>query len=316
MGIVDRLEELQQLVETVSRGMRFPLIVYGPEGCGKSALVRELVRVMDSRGWLSIYVDAVEEFSAERAMDPSTPVAKEIGERIAERCASGVGLMLARRVLQIAAQALELGEWRGVLIVVDDPFRVMDLRESERYVKSLYEWVSYMVERFGIDRVSIVLTSAVGTALQRLGLHSFASVSMLWNMRREGFEQFLESLSPPKTLSADTLWSLVGGNPRAAIEIASMDWNPYAWLRRVYETRVKRAAHLVGREALETLAQDPDAMWVAAARLEELGLMISLSRSSSIGWVPEKDPEMGIGEEWAWQLPAYRIAVVKYLLGL
>jgi len=310
---VDRVDELRRLVDEVSRGTPFPLILYGPEGCGKSVLVRELVREMDSRGWLSIYVDPVEEFSTERALGPSTRVVRDVAARVVGGCSSGVGLALARRVLAMATEALGAGSWSGVLIVVDDPFRVMDLRECERYVKSLYEWVSYMVDRFGIDRVSIVLTTALGTAIQRMGVRSYVSVAMLWNMGRDGFEEFVRSLSPPETLSIDRVWEYAGGNPRAAMGIASMDWNPYAWLRRVYETRIKRAAHLVGREALEALAQDPDSMWVAAAKLEELGLMISLSRSSAIGWVPERNPEMGVGDEWAWQVPAYREAVVRYL---
>lgn len=37
---VDRDRAIQQVLEWSERGTRFPVVVFGPEGCGKSAFLR------------------------------------------------------------------------------------------------------------------------------------------------------------------------------------------------------------------------------------------------------------------------------------
>jgi len=40
---VDRGAELRKLLETVEKGAPLPLHLYGPEGCGKTRLLHELL---------------------------------------------------------------------------------------------------------------------------------------------------------------------------------------------------------------------------------------------------------------------------------
>ncbi|MDK6029359.1 hypothetical protein QPL79_08290 [Ignisphaera sp. 4213-co] len=67
--------------------------------------------------------------------------------------------------------------------------------------------------------------------------------------------------------------------------------------------------HTIGKDKVLQLAEDPDSDWLSAEKLEEMNLMIELRRGSAIGLQPEKSIGLGIGEEWAWQIPAYKQAV-------
>ncbi|KSW11601.1 hypothetical protein CF15_01860 [Pyrodictium occultum] len=50
-------------------------------------------------------------------------------------------------------------------------------------------------------------------------------------------------------------------------------------------------------------------------RLEEMNLVTRLSRLASLSEPREPGPDPGVGREWAWQTPAYRLAAGR-LLGL
>ena len=100
---------------------------------------------------------------------------------------------------------------------------------------------------------------------------------------------------------------------RALIEVARLGWNTRLWMNRVYESKIRRVLHILEHKKLKMLVEDPDSDWSAAEKLEELGLMIKLRRFSTISTVPNPNPELGIGREWAWQLPVYRHLVKQYL---
>jgi predicted AAA+ superfamily ATPase len=47
---VDRDRAIQQVLEWSERGTRFPVVVFGPEGCGKSAWLRQAAEVLSEGG--------------------------------------------------------------------------------------------------------------------------------------------------------------------------------------------------------------------------------------------------------------------------
>jgi len=55
---VDRDRALAQVVEWAERGTRFPVVIFGPEGCGKSAFLRQASVMLRDLGYDAIYVDA------------------------------------------------------------------------------------------------------------------------------------------------------------------------------------------------------------------------------------------------------------------
>jgi predicted AAA+ superfamily ATPase len=46
----DREEALGQVEEWAERGTRFPVVIFGPEGCGKSAFLRQASAMLKELG--------------------------------------------------------------------------------------------------------------------------------------------------------------------------------------------------------------------------------------------------------------------------
>ena len=57
---VDRDAALAGIRGLAERGTRLPLVVYGPEGCGKSALLRQAATLFEEHGYNCILVDPIE----------------------------------------------------------------------------------------------------------------------------------------------------------------------------------------------------------------------------------------------------------------
>jgi len=47
----DREKALKQAYEFGERGTRFPVVVFGPEGCGKTAWLRQLIELFKELGY-------------------------------------------------------------------------------------------------------------------------------------------------------------------------------------------------------------------------------------------------------------------------
>ena len=75
---VDRDKAVEQIHRIGERSTRFLVVVYGPEGCGKSAWLRQAAEVFREQDFDVIYVDFMHrEFIAHTSV-------KEVGERLAK----------------------------------------------------------------------------------------------------------------------------------------------------------------------------------------------------------------------------------------
>jgi ABC-type nitrate/sulfonate/bicarbonate transport system ATPase subunit len=54
---VDREVGLGQVATWAERGALFPVVIFGPEGCGKSAFLRQAAEVLRGFGYDVVYVD-------------------------------------------------------------------------------------------------------------------------------------------------------------------------------------------------------------------------------------------------------------------
>ena len=82
---VDRAEELKFLEELAAGGFYPVLYVYGPEGCGKTRLLRELYsRIRGREGFTAVYVDAQAAGSVRNAVYGPPEAVRLIAEAAAE----------------------------------------------------------------------------------------------------------------------------------------------------------------------------------------------------------------------------------------
>ena len=324
---VDRVGEMERLVEVASRGGYLPLYIYGPEGCGKTRLLKEFIRRLRDGEWLAIYVDALEAGSVERAVEAYPRIlgaVREAVETIAEASAPyPIGGFIARyigRVVEEVGKRLGLGG-RRVVVAVDDVVGAIGLNRVEHYVKWLYELTQRLREVYRVRSVAVVATTSEGLSLEKILRHSYASVALLWNLPREAFEELLRSLGAPGPREIEEVWRVTGGNPRRGIEIAvEHRWSTNSWLdhlsrqlRPLYEElrRSGLAKHLAD------VVEDPDTLSDKPVELYRKLLSHNLViykwiRTLSREEVP-RDPELGIGRYYAWQIPGYKIAMGRLL---
>ncbi|BES82215.1 hypothetical protein PABY_17820 [Pyrodictium abyssi] len=309
---VDRGLEFERLWGLLGRGAGVPLLVYGPEGCGKSTLLRYLAWRASRDGAVAVYIDALSGGDPEEAVYPLTAALREIVDEVAGAAGGAAGRVLAGRIGALVARIVERLEASGrrVLLVVDDVYQAIGVEEASAYTKRLYELIHRLYEA-GAGSVLVVAATSEGVSRRILARHSYVLPQMLWNLGRSGLQELVSQVDAP--LPPETLWRLTGGNPRALSQLATLGWDVDSWLGLLAVERIRPLLDSIGRERLKRLVEDPDSDPEAASILEEHNLMIRLSREASLGEAPEPDTELGIGRDWAWQLPALRLAAEKLL---
>ncbi|ABM80598.1 ATP-binding protein [Hyperthermus butylicus] len=328
---VDRAAELSILLGLAERGSGVPIYLYGPEGCGKTRLLRELVaRLREHSSYLVAYIDALEERDPGRAVAGSDELRRLILDAVRSAGGGPLGVILVYAVARVLASIeRRLVEGRHVVIVVDDVARPLGLDSVEAYVKSLLRLVEYDLAEKNPASVLVVASTSEGLSLEKLKRHpTWVSVKLLWGLPREGFEELAGLLGAPGTELVGDVWRFTGGNPRALIQIATVyQWNIKAWLRDLDASIIvpvlaeAKARGLLAE--LREVLEDPDSIITSATPgLQQVGqllvehnLLIYKAIATLTGESIPANQELGIGRYYAWQLPAYRILLRKHLQG-
>jgi energy-coupling factor transporter ATP-binding protein EcfA2 len=317
----DRERALQQVLEWSERGTRFPIVVFGPEGCGKTAWLKQATEILRERGYHVVYVNPLQkEFLAHTDV-------REVAGRFAEIAAKASGRVeveLAYAAFNAARELVRLRR-KNVAVLVDDAFQVLGSeKEAAFYVKSLLGLIEYPPESY--EKIVAVAATSEGLSRREIGRHLWAEILPMWNMPRKGFEELYEQVPGPKP-DFEEVWRLTGGNPRVLAQLYEAKWQP----EKVVETLAekKRLTLFAGslspeeREWLRQAVEDPDTLFARERiplmeKLIELNLIVdSVPRRESWLWVdeppPEKEPDLGIGRRVAWQSPLHREAVRRAL---
>jgi energy-coupling factor transporter ATP-binding protein EcfA2 len=313
----DRDRALQQVQEWAEKGTWQPVVVFGPEGCGKTAWLKQAAELLREKGFEVVYVNPPQkEFLAHTDV-------REVARALAEVTvkAAGAGAELAYTAFNAARELVRLKR-RRVAVLVDDAFQVLGSeREAAFYVKSLLGLIEYPPEKY--EKIVAVATTSEGLSRREIGRHRWASLMPMWNMSREGFEQLYEQVPGPKP-DVEEAWRLTGGNPWALAQLYQAKWRVDEVVAQLAKAKgitagfVEKWGRLLG-EAVE----DPDALWSAegeelASELEARNLIVyNLHDRSEKLWIdqppPQKDLELGVGKYAAWQTPLHREAVKKAL---
>ncbi|MEM1610719.1 MAG: ATP-binding protein [Sulfolobales archaeon] len=316
IDFVDREQALKRVVEWAEKGMINVQVVYGPEGCGKTAWLKQSAELLRELGFDVIYVNPVErEFYAEIGV-------KDVKNRLLEIVRGATDDAWGRvawAVIDAAKELIKAGR-KKLAILADDVFQAIGLDRAAIYVKGLLGLIEYPPASY--ERVITVAATSEGVSRREIGRHRWADLRPIWNMSKEGFKQLYDQIPGDKP-SFEEIWRITGGNPKALAELYRSSWQADEIANSLIEGKmITREFIARWRGWLERAVEDPDALWEPDAPQElvkeliERNLIIYfLSRREPRAWIdnppPERDPELGIGRYVAWQTPLHRIAVRK-----
>jgi len=314
----DRERALKQVEELAERGTWHPLVVFGPEGCGKTAWLRQSAEVLSSSGFETIYVDPTRrDFAAHTSVE-------EVAKRLAEAASEAMGVaQLKLATLAVDAVKWLVSKWRKrVAVLIDDAFQAIGLDKAATYVKALLGLTEHPPE--GCERVVAIATTSEGVSRAEIGRHRWAELRGMWNMSRKGFEELYEKLSSPKP-DFEEVWRLTGGNPDALAKLYRAKWDVDAVVKGLVTSKrldaFVRSLSSDERGRLLEAVEDPDSLFTREGmpllgKLVELNLVVDgITYRDEFLWVdeppPQRDLELGVGRHVAWQTPLHREAVKR-----
>ena len=317
----DREKALSQVQEWAERGTWHPIVVFGPEGCGKTAWLRQAAEVLREEGYEVFYLHPLDRLVY---AEVSVPGVREAFLEFAQKAlAEDAAGRIAWAVFDFVRDLLKARKSK-VAVVADDVFQAIGLDRAAGYVKGLLNTVEHPL--YDYEKMVVLVATSEGVSRREIGRHRWAELVPMWNMPREGFEQLYRQVPGPKP-DVEEAWRLTGGNPGALAQLHEAGWRPEKVVEELAER--KRLALFTGslspeeHEWLRQAVEDPDTLLARERiplldRLVELNLVVdSVPRRESWLWVdqppPEKDPELGIGKRVAWQTPLHREAMRRAL---
>ena len=295
------------------------MVIFGPEGCSKSAFLRQAAEVLREFGYDVIYVDVAHtNFIAHTDVNE---VVKKLIEVVSE--VSGVAqIKLASLAINIIEELLSRWGRKRVAILVDEAFQAIGVEKAGLYVKSLLNLIEYPPGDY--EKIVAIAATSEGLSRSEIGRHRWSIIMPMWNIPREGFRQLYEELPGPKP-SFEDVWRLTGGNPRMLSKLYLANWDKDAVVAQlIKEKRLTPDFIVRWRDWLGRVVEDPEALWSPDApeelikQLIESNLIVyNIYERKQVFWIdqppPERDPELGIGRDVAWQTPIHKEAVKKAL---
>ena len=318
---------LRKIIEWAERGVSAPIVVYGPEGCGKTTWLRQSVEVLKTMNYKVVYINLMER-SLEKALVYSEDLKDLVREFI-----SGTLQMLGAPLSSAIARLIDLApaiahemikRFRKpkIAILIDEAFQIMRPEEAAVYVKTLLNIIEHPSAEY--DRIVAVVATSEGRSRSEIGRHRWAHLMPMWNMSKNDFRQLYDQI-PGEKPSFENVWRITGGNPWVFRELYMTKWNINSVI--IEMTRSKDLTpYFVDRwrSHLEKAIEDPDHLWHKDVPKELIDEMIkrdliiyNMYERDPVLWIdqppPRKDLEIGVGEEVAWQTPLHRESVRRAL---
>ena len=319
----DRDYALRQIEKISERGTYPVYIVYGPEGCGKTALLKQTKQILEEEfDYNVVYVNPTSREREEILSYTSNikDIAQEVLSTLPDPYAKIVDV-----ALRIASLVIQRFGRPRIAILLDDLFQAVGLDKAELYVKALLNLIEYPPRDY--EKIVVLVTSSEGITRERIGRHRWAHMYIMWNMSREGFRE-LYGMLPRSGLDFDFVWRLTGGNPWILQELYVSDWDASRVIDYLITYRDLHALIAdLSTEEKEILAEsleNPDVLMKRLRdakrliyRLIKLNLIVRVWDRVEYLWLdvppPERDPELGIGKYYAWQTPLHKEAVRRVL---
>ena len=314
---IDREKGIEQIFERAERGTWKPVVVFGPEGCGKSAWLKQAVEVLRETGYETLYIDPLH-----RTFIAYSDI-KDIIRKLSEATTEVIGVAEVKLATLVIDAVKELiGIWRKerVAVLIDEVFQAIGLDKAEIYVKSLLNLIEYPPRSY--ERMVIIVATNEGVTRRKIGRHGWASLRPMWNMSRKGFEELYEKIPSPKPEFED-IWKLTGGNPDMLSKLYQAEWNVNRVITELINSKEITSSFIEKWKSwLEEAVKDPDILWRANVPDELVRELIAknlivynMYDRDPWFWIDEppleKDLDLGIGKHVAWQTPLHREAVKR-----
>ena len=132
----DRDRGIRQIYEFSERGTRYPIVVFGPEGCGKTSWLKQITEVLKELGFEVIYVNPLhKEFITYTGVKEIT---KKFTDVITEVSTEIRLVMLATLVIK----ELLSKWWKRIALLVDDVFKLLMLIGLRSMLKKFLDLLS------------------------------------------------------------------------------------------------------------------------------------------------------------------------------
>jgi hypothetical protein len=319
IDFVDRDVAIQQVIKWAERGTGFPIVVFGPEGCGKTSWLLQSVEVLREAGFDVIYFNPMRRrFEVEVGIESLRQHALNVLKQAASEYALA---RLAWSVIDLAIEAIRHGRGR-LAVIVDDAFQYLDKREAALIIKGMLELIEHPPEHY--EKIVAIAATSEGLSRSEIGRHRWAVIMPMWNMAREGFQELYERI-PGNKPPFEEVWRLTGGNPDMLSKLYLANWDEDAVVAQLTREKDLTPGFIARwRDWLERAVEDPETLWSPDApeelikQLIERNLIVyNMYERKQVFWIdtppPEKDPELGIGRNVAWQTPLHREAVRRAL---
>ncbi len=320
---VDRDRALRQIEELGEKGT-FPVyVIYGPEGCGKTSLLKQAKTILEKEfDYYVIYTSPLAEKKEEilQFTHSTKDIVKEVLKLFPDPYSRIVDV-----AIEIASRVLEKFSKSRLAVLMDDIFQAVGLDKAEIYTKILLNLIEWPPRQY--EKIIVLVTTSEGISKSRVGRHNWADLFTIWNMSKEGFRELYEKI-PNQKPDFEQIWRWTGGNPRYLERLYRARWDVDKVIdyivrsRELYRLVASLDEHEISilRESLE----NPDVLlWrIREApglidKLVELNLIVDVFDRKDYLWFdfppPERDPELGIGKYYAWQTPLHREAVRRAL---
>jgi len=237
INFVDRLCETRQILNIIDR-MKIGSwihVVTGPWGCGKSEWARALVYALNKIDEYNvIYLDLTEKeidkFYATTKMELIELIEDVIKEIAGDR--AKIPWYVYRVLKEIYVKMKTRS--RDLIIIFDEITYAIrrDRYELEAFVNSLGQKLIAIANEYSCKAHAIVITSdQLASRYFTLLSGKLLSNYVMWNLDKNSFSKLVKSLNSP--LDIDSLWKIIGGNPRALAEIwLNYDWNLSYYIER------------------------------------------------------------------------------------
>jgi energy-coupling factor transporter ATP-binding protein EcfA2 len=315
----NRDRALKQVEKWAEKSTWRPVVVFGPEGCGKTALLLQASAMLRELGFEVFYLHPLgRKFEAEVELSDL----KSEFMRFVERALSENALGRITWAAVDFIRKLQKARRGKIAVIADDVFQAIGLDVAAAYVKALLNLIEYPESRY--EKIIVLVATSEGVSRREIGRHRWAHLAPMWNMSMEGFRQLYERIPGPKP-PFEEVWRWTGGNPDMLRRLYEASWNVDKVVTAVAREKVLSSPFVARwRGWLEQAVENPDTLWSPEASeelidaLEEKNLIIyNMYDRDPYFWIdqppPEKDPELGIGKNVAWQTPIHREAVRRAL---